>query len=196
MKKIKAFCREIRKKLIKGDGIYSSDLFELSELIVNHLETPNTINIEKLVETINVNTSGLKEGMNESKKIIAESLLSALNDLIIKPQQYRIGNYFRYDGEILSVQKIEATKINGIDLKHIRPILVNSTKLEDLGFNEDAMDIFKITLGEKGLVYFPNEGYVSISNKGSYRHTYDNIKYIHQIQNIYFDLMQEGLKFR
>ena len=196
MKKIKAFCRNIRKGLIKGDGIYSSDLFELLELIVNHLETPNTINIKKLVETINVNTSNLKEGMNESKKIITEALLSALNDIKISPQQYRIGNYFRYDEEICIVHKIEDTQINGIDLKHIRPILVNSTKLEDLGFNEDAMDIFKITLGEKGLVYFPNEGYVSISNKGSYRHTYDNIKYIHQIQNVYFDFMNEVLKFR
>ena len=196
MKKIKTFCRNIRKRLDDSTGIHPIETFELLELIVEHLETPNTINIKKLVETINVKTSNLKKGMNESKQIIAEALLSAINDIKISPQQFRIGNYFRYDGEICSVRMIEATQINGIDLKHIRPILVNSTKLEDLGFNEDAMDIFKITLGEKGLVYFPNEGYVSISNKGSYRHTYDNIKYIHQIQNIYFDLMQEGLKFR
>lgn len=38
------------------------------------------INIEKLVETINNNVTNIKEGMNESKKIITEALLSALND--------------------------------------------------------------------------------------------------------------------
>ncbi|MGR3179408.1 MAG: hypothetical protein ACUZ8E_15275 [Candidatus Anammoxibacter sp.] len=38
------------------------------------------INIEKLVETINNNVTNLKEGMNESKKVITEALLSALND--------------------------------------------------------------------------------------------------------------------
>lgn len=38
------------------------------------------INIEKLVETINNNVTNLKEGMNESKKIVVEALLSALND--------------------------------------------------------------------------------------------------------------------
>lgn len=38
------------------------------------------INIEKLVETINNNVTNVKEGMNESKKIITEALLSALND--------------------------------------------------------------------------------------------------------------------
>lgn len=38
------------------------------------------INIEKLVETINNNVTNIKEGMNESKKIIVEVLLSALND--------------------------------------------------------------------------------------------------------------------
>jgi len=38
------------------------------------------INIEKLVETINNNVTNLTEGMNQSKKIIVESLLSALND--------------------------------------------------------------------------------------------------------------------
>lgn len=38
------------------------------------------INIEKLVETINNNVTNLKEGMNESKKIIVETLLSALNE--------------------------------------------------------------------------------------------------------------------
>ncbi len=38
------------------------------------------INIEKLVETINNNVTTLKEGMNESKKVIVEALLGALND--------------------------------------------------------------------------------------------------------------------
>lgn len=38
------------------------------------------INIEKLVETINNNVTNLKEGMNESKKIVTEALLSALSD--------------------------------------------------------------------------------------------------------------------
>lgn len=38
------------------------------------------ITIDKLVETINNNVTNLKEGMNESKKIIVETLLSALND--------------------------------------------------------------------------------------------------------------------
>lgn len=38
------------------------------------------INIEKLVETINNNVTNVKEGMNESKKIIVEALLGALND--------------------------------------------------------------------------------------------------------------------
>ena len=38
------------------------------------------INIEKLVETINNNVTNLKEGMNESKKIVVEALLDALND--------------------------------------------------------------------------------------------------------------------
>lgn len=38
------------------------------------------INIENLVETINNNVTNMKEGMNESKKIITEALLSALND--------------------------------------------------------------------------------------------------------------------
>ena len=38
------------------------------------------INIEKLVETINNNVTNLKEGMNDSKKVIVEALLSALSD--------------------------------------------------------------------------------------------------------------------
>ncbi|KKN36716.1 hypothetical protein LCGC14_0771040, partial [marine sediment metagenome] len=38
------------------------------------------INIEKLVETINNNVTNLKEGMNDSKKIVVEALLSALSD--------------------------------------------------------------------------------------------------------------------
>ena len=38
------------------------------------------INIEKLVETINNNVTNLKEGMNDSKKIIVEALLTALSD--------------------------------------------------------------------------------------------------------------------
>lgn len=38
------------------------------------------ITIENLVETINNNVTNLKEGMNESKKIITEALLTALSD--------------------------------------------------------------------------------------------------------------------
>jgi len=38
------------------------------------------INIEKLVETINNNVTNMKEGMNESKKIVTEALLTALSD--------------------------------------------------------------------------------------------------------------------
>ena len=38
------------------------------------------ITIDNLVETINNNVTNLKEGMNESKKVITEALLSALND--------------------------------------------------------------------------------------------------------------------
>lgn len=42
------------------------------------------INIEKLVETINNNVTNLKEGMNESKNVITEALLTVLSDVQIQ----------------------------------------------------------------------------------------------------------------
>ena len=39
------------------------------------------ITIDNLVETINNNVTNLKEGMNESRRIVAEALITALSDV-------------------------------------------------------------------------------------------------------------------
>lgn len=207
MKKIKKLCSDMRARLdnVKGKGIPIIEIYELLELIVQHLEKPQTvnINIEKLVETINSNCSNLEEEMSKSKKIVVDSLLDALKEITsfdssIKPQQYRIGNYFKHPVTgVCTVDKIESDNINGFPLNLIQPLLINKTWFENLGFKKKHEDMFEIILGKKGMMYFTGGGDVSLYNDNqitSYRHTYDNIKYVHQLQNIYFDLMQEELK--
>lgn len=168
MKKIKAFCRDIRKRLDSYVAVPLSEMFELLELIVNHLEKSKT-----------------------------DMLVGDLKDTLIKPQQYRIGNYFRINGTLNCVEKIETTKINGIDFKYTNPALVNHAILEDLGFEAKAMGRYELISKEKGILYHSTEEDISIMDGKYFRYCeiYKDVKYVHQLQNIYFDLMQSELKF-
>lgn len=194
--------KEIRKELkrLNSEGkLNAMDCLHLLELIVGHLEKPNTINLnlESLVGSLNV--VGNPEDAKKTREMVTKALIEAINDArITKPQHYRIGNYFRKDGGLCVVEKITSEKINEWDLKEIQPDLINHYKLEGLGFEAKAMDRYELISGEKGILYHSTEEDISIMDGNGFRYceTYQDIKYVHQIQNIYFDLMQEELKYK
>ena len=190
MKKIKSLCSKIRSSLKKGEGINSTfnQMFDLLEMIVGHL-------------------SQQSDSAKDSKKMIIGALKDELKGLrskgisvrgMVKPQQYRIGNYFRIDGHLHCVEKIEATKINGIDIDRIAPVIVNHAILEDLGFEAKSMDRYELISGEKGIFYHSIEEDINImygARGFTYCELYQNTKHVHQLQNIHFDLFKKELRF-
>lgn len=202
MKKIKAFCRDIRKRLDTHKGAPLHKTFELLELVIEYLERTKLetidVNIEELVKSMDRNCGDLKESQMDWRKITSEILKDSLIDSILtKPQQYRIGNYFCVDGTLHCVEKIEATQINGINFKRIKPAILKHAILEDLGFDAKSMDRYELISGEKGILYHSMEEDISIMDGKCFRYCeiYKDIKYVHQLQNIHFDLMQSELKF-
>ena len=114
----------------------------------------------------------------------------------MKPQELRIGNYLLIDGKIEKVFAIDETGINsivnpndGMDVRypgHIEPILLMDDWLIKFGFEKVkpftwTLDLFRITE--------PNP---DVENS-AYNFLVAKFKYVHQLQNLYFDLTGDDL---
>ena len=128
---------------------------------------------------------------------------------MIQLQEIRIGNlvFDKKRNRIVTVWGIESNHdkivvnfangsgVYSIDLKHIEPIPLTEEWLLDFGFEEKSksknfyLGNFKFNIlkpaNYNGFIFC--DGYYVIT---------DRIKYVHQLQNLYFDLKGEHLMFK
>jgi len=115
-------------------------------------------------------------------------------------RELRIGNKVYLYGSIATIEPVDFYGI-GIAIKKGKPILLTEEWLLKFGFSENENDVLQIettlmplsvTLSDN----YPDEKYkawVYEDENSSYHIISDNIKYVHQLQNLYFDLTNEEL---
>lgn len=109
--------------------------------------------------------------------------------------ELRIGNWVKYAGTITPVQ-IEAGSFINVENKveAFDPIELTPSILEQCGFakpqNEDELYFIK---GDCADVFFYNDENGFECHVGN-ELTYNHIKHLHQLQNLYFSLTGEELK--
>ena len=116
----------------------------------------------------------------------------------MKANELRIGNWIfeELENSLLERQiwSIESQRngqsywINNIDLEYIKPIPLTGEWFERFGFEYKKNGYYKfpIEIRLSGLVFFGNEH--------SKRGLNINLKYVHQLQNLYFALTGQELK--
>jgi hypothetical protein len=128
---------------------------------------------------------------------------------MIQPQELRIGNYVESRGTYVQVIRIDWDS----DLQHCTPIPITPDILERLGFSVDDMNYNSDKENYCMCVY--EDTYLHINSKigatriGSYEHSADvefgtvsttfyiqDIKYLHQLQNLIFALSGIELTFK
>ena len=115
---------------------------------------------------------------------------------MIQPQSLRIGNYIEYNGEIIKLDgSLFCCYIQNELEFPFNPIPLTEEILLKLGFkqNEQFKTNFKF--------YFKdNEIEINIYNGNNNSWLNDryviNLKYVHQLQNLYFSLCGEELTFK
>ena len=122
---------------------------------------------------------------------------------MIRPQELRIGNYISdLDGKIIKVEElticasyITKKRINNLPFDYYKPIPLTEEILLKLGFkqNEQFKTNFKFYLKE-------DEIDINIYNGKNNSWLNDryiiNLKYVHQLQNLFFSLCGEELTFK
>jgi len=115
-------------------------------------------------------------------------------------RELRIGNKVYLYGSIATIEPVDFYGI-GIAIKKGKPILLTEEWLLKFGFSENENDVLQIettlmplsvTLSDN----YPDEKYkawVYEDENSSYHIISDNIKYVHQLQNLYHALTGEEL---
>jgi hypothetical protein len=113
---------------------------------------------------------------------------------MIKANELRVANLVYYKDKICPIESIErsgyvevGTDIGGwvecCDVDDIEPIPLTHKILNDAGFNIVGDDNFK------GIIY-------EIENTDEWQYNSTKLKYLHQLQNLYFALTGEELKIQ
>ena len=121
---------------------------------------------------------------------------------MIQPQELRIGNYIFYKNEIFEVDAISKSHTYLLKGKNIvkttpeclNPIPLTEKILLKFGFekqhNEDDFDYWFKKGFCDDILWEHSEGFCHSLNYGG------DIKYVHQLQNLYFALTGEELTFK
>lgn len=121
----------------------------------------------------------------------------------MKPSE-RIGNLlYNEKGEVVEVESITKTHINGDELSKWRPIPLTEELLKNTGFYIDERRPNKhVYVTEASGEYFDvlkrvENDYFTIRFRTYYDDVnFDNFKYVHQLQNLVYDLTQTDLKIK
>ena len=122
----------------------------------------------------------------------------------MKAEELRIGNLVLVDGVETTITNLEITEGEIVDPIDPQPIPITEDRLKRLGFVHDyqelAEDSYTITIGNETLLRVERDGSYgfedSIPIKGwdiDYVCGGVNLKYLHQLQNLYFALTGEEL---
>lgn len=122
----------------------------------------------------------------------------------MKENEIRIGNYLPLQGITINIGLSNDTPVDGIiqvtkenianilhDIEIRKPILLTEELIIKLGFIRNGLISREFDLKEIRLIQFWEDGFLFIANywkAGIY------VKYVHQLQNLYFDLTNEELK--
>lgn len=127
----------------------------------------------------------------------------------MKQSDLRVGNLVKYDGLVWAVNAFNWSKIYLDEIKtrnrcwvdhvdFIEPIVITPEWFEQAGFsNSDGVWWVQYHMENWGmqLIYFNNECIVRHGFMGDFTEI-TNLKYIHQLQNLYFALTGKELKFK
>lgn len=118
----------------------------------------------------------------------------------MKPEELRKGNLFEYDGKIFRVKEIRDYIIVGdrgkgdvdFTIKEISSIQLTEEWLLKFGFNEMEPSEYTYDAYSKRGIQFWNRDNKLVIEKPSVSYP---LKYVHQLQNLYFALTGEELTF-
>ena len=128
---------------------------------------------------------------------------------MMKPNELRVGNYVILENDLRVENGYihEVTEIRQLDCqiklievndyerygqfyKYIKPIPLTEKMIQDLGFKIDVEDHCILEILKRSRIHLygnDKEGFrCELGNKSGYSFGYPDIKYIHQLQNLYF----------
>lgn len=128
----------------------------------------------------------------------------------MEAKELRIGNWIRhkYSEPDFIVSEINAfsenNTVNGIDLCDCEPISITEEWLIDFGFVKDNNENYLIGMQVHYLELMTSNGYwyptyaqaPEMSHENEQRVSTNRIKYVHQLQNLYFALTGEELELK
>lgn len=110
---------------------------------------------------------------------------------MISYHEFMIGNWFLDKDKPTQVFKVEIDSVNGIIYPYVMAIEITPEILEKCGFKKITQKVF----GEMRTSFIKN-GFVYISVIMWNAHPLENIKYLHQLQNIYYLLTNQELNYK
>jgi len=113
----------------------------------------------------------------------------------MKANELRVGNYIYYDNQLMEVDHSEITDLYfQEDCPFHKPIPLTEEWLDKFGFKvndcENYQTEYKYQLNNPFIILDRKDGYFYIDA------TNLEIKYVHQIQNLYFALIGEELEIK
>lgn len=112
----------------------------------------------------------------------------------ILPNELRIGNYVNYKCSVIIIDtiyydsvNIDLTNCDGIDINLLKPIPITEEVLLKCGFEKEGVFHFWI---KHLLIWNPSEGLFVHDKTGV------QIKYLHQLQNLYYCFTGKELEFK
>lgn len=118
----------------------------------------------------------------------------------MKASELRIGNYFEYKGRIIKftiADFVEAHHNSELLELFLKPILLTEEWMIKVGFERygHAKDV-KISISKGWTLYFDFDLNKLSIDSGLNGKFLDEIKYVHQLQNLYFALTGEELTIK
>ena len=124
-----------------------------------------------------------------------------------KEKQYRIGNLIKYDGRVFEIDSIakefptlntEEFGIGVVDWNNIKPIPLTKQLLLKCGFKHVHTGWFEINSFGSEFMHFNvcASGAVSVDNGGDSEIVIADLKFIHQLQNLYFAITGKELELK
>ena len=149
---------------------------------------------------------------HEDSKIRIDKINEIKNNSMIKINELRIGNSLQLDGEIYQVNELRNTlqcvelirpdrnnpKLNeyeecDLDYNGLMPILLTGELLVNLGF--EKIGIAYINGEYIAKQQSDNEWTIDIEPVNMVYHTISTLKYVHELQNLFFSITGEELVF-
>jgi hypothetical protein len=133
---------------------------------------------------------------------------------MIKPSEIRIGGYVYYNNQVLQIESYCNGKVNvyagyygdtphvhGISCGDLEPISLTPEWLARCGFRKDMGGGGGLLEFDNGFICFydmsePLVGYSGITDELINGGLMPNLKYVHQLQNLFFTLTGEEIEFK